>query len=78
MNLTIKIDGFCAGGNHIHMTITAGGKDFPLTLEKEDFNLTPSDIEVAAVTLLRSFVKKSGLTDWGQIKTAVEAEVFKL
>ena len=25
MNITIKIDGFCASGGHIHMTVTKDG-----------------------------------------------------
>ena len=78
MDITIKIDGICAGGNHIHITATASGKDVSFVLTKADFQLTPDEWETALIVLLKSFVKKSGLTNWGQIKTAIEAEVFKI
>lgn len=78
MDVTVKINGFCASGNHINLTATAGGKSKDFMLTKSDFQLEPEDYEVALVAVLKNFVKKSGLTNWAQIKTAIEAEVFKL
>lgn len=79
MNLTIKIDSVCPGGNHIDMTVTKDGaasKKFRMV--KDDFTFEPDEYEAVLATLLRSFIKKSGLTDMTEIKTAIEAEVFKL
>lgn len=79
MELTIKINSICSGGNHITMTVTKNGtvsKKFRML--KGDFAFEPDDYETVLATLIRSFVKKSGLTNMADIKTAIEAEVFKL
>ncbi len=78
MKISIKINVICAGGNHIHLTATTpkGSKDFEFT--KQDFQIEPDEFDEALLILLRSFVKESGLTNWSQIKTAIEAKTFKL
>ena len=79
MNITIKIDSVCASGGHINLTATKDGvtsKKF--TLHKSDFQIEPDEWETALAVLIKSFVKKSGLTNMAQIKTAIESEVFKL
>lgn len=78
MDIIVKINGFCSSGNHIYLTATAGGKSRDFSLTKSDFQLEPEDYETALIAVLKNFVKKSGLTNWVQIKTAIEAEVFKL
>jgi len=78
MDVTVKINGFCASGGHINLTATVGGKSRDFTLNKSDFQLEPEDYETALIIILRNFVKESGLTNWTQIKTAVEGKVFKL
>ena len=78
MDVTVKINGFCASGNHINLIATVGGKSRDFTLNKSDFQLEPEDYETALVIILRNFVKESGLTNWSQIKTAVEGKIFKL
>ena len=77
-SFTVTIDSICAGGNHIRLTVTSGAKTFPLELTKQDFALELEDIERDVAILLRSFVKESGLTNWAQIKTAIEAKTFKV
>ena len=78
MDVTIKINGFCASGGHINLTATVGSKSRDFTLIKSDFQIEPEDHETALVIVLRNFVKESGLTNWMQIKTAIEGKVFKL
>jgi len=78
MDVTVKINGFCASGNHINLIATVGGKSKDFTLTKGDFQLEPDDYETALVIILRNFVKESGLTNWAQIKTAVEGRIFRL
>lgn len=78
MDVTVKINGFCPSGNHIHLTATVAGKSKDFSLTKSDFQLEPDDYEVALVPVLRNFVKESGLINWAQIKTAVESKVFKI
>ena len=78
MDVTVKINGFCASGNHINLTATVGGKSRDFTLTKSDFQLEPEDYETELIIILRNFVKESVLTDWSKIKTAIEGRVFKL
>ena len=78
MDVTVKINGFCASGGHINLTAIVGGKNRDFTLNKSDFQPEPEDYETELIIILRNFVKESGLTNWTQIKTAVEGKVFKL
>ena len=79
MELTIKIDSICAGGTHINMTVTKNGiTTKKMLINKLDFSIEPEEYEETLAILIRSFVKKSGLTNMAQIKTAIEAEVFKI
>jgi len=78
MDVTVKINGFCASGGHINLTATVGGKSRDFVLTKGDFQLEPEDYETALIIVLRNFVKESGLTNWAQIKTSIEGKVFKL
>ena len=78
MDVTVKINGFCASGGHINLAATVSGKSRDFTLTKSDFQLEPEDYEAALVIILRNFVKESGLTNWAQIKTSIEGRVFKL
>lgn len=74
----VKINGFCTSGNHINLTATIGGKNKEISITKMDLQLEPEDYETALVIVLRSYIKEYGLTNWVQIKTAVEGKVFKL
>lgn len=82
MELTIEINGLCAGEGHIHLTVTKNGtqsKEF--TLIREDFFIEPEEYETVLVTLLRSFLKEQGFTKdtpLSELKIAIEAKVFKL
>lgn len=78
MNVTVKIDGFCTANNHIGMSVTTPQGVVKLTLTKADFQIDPVDLEVAIIAVLKNFVKESGLTNWTQIKTAIEGKVFKI
>lgn len=82
MQLTMSIDGICNGGGHIHITVTKNGtqsKEF--TFHKDDLFFTPDDYETVLVTLIRGLIAREGFTEntpLSQVKTAIEAEVFKL
>jgi len=79
MNITIKIDGFCASGGHIHMTVTKDGTvSKQITIHKSDFQIVKDEWEDGLIILIRNFIKESGLTNWTQIKTELEKKVFKL
>ena len=77
MDITVKINGFCASGNHIQLSATVAGKSRDFTLNKSDFQLEPEDYEIALIIILKNFVKESGLASWTQIKTAIEGKTFK-
>ena len=86
-NITIKIDGFCASGGHIYITVTENGttskqitihKSDLLNIRESDFMSEEDEWNNKVITLLSNFVKESGLTDWTQIKTELEKKVFKL
>ncbi len=78
MNITVKILGTCPSGNHIAFDVTTPNETKKIILMKQDFQLDPQDYEVALAAVLRNFVKESGLTNWVQIKTAIEGKVFKI
>lgn len=79
MDITVKINGMCPAQNHIFMTVTVNGsKTFNLSLTKADFSTLDIAPEDAIALLLRNFVKESGLTNWSQIKSAIEGHTFKL
>lgn len=79
MDITIKIDSVCLGGGHINMTVTKNGTvSKKMVIRRDDLSTEPDEYEDTLIALLRSFVKKSGLINMTQIKTAIESEVFKL
>jgi len=79
MDITVKIESVCPSGGHINITVTKNGTvSKKMTLHKSDFLIEPEEYEEALAILIRSFVKKSGLTKMADIKTAIEGEVFKL
>jgi hypothetical protein len=78
MDIQIKVLGTCSSGGHIHLQVLSPKGNKELTLSKEDLRTDQDNWEDAIIILLRSFIKESGLTNWGQIKTAVEAKTFKL
>lgn len=79
MDITIKIDSVCSSGGHINMTVTKNGTvSKKMTIHKSALSIEPDEYEDTLIALLRSFVKKSGLTNMTEIKMAIEAEVFKI
>jgi hypothetical protein len=81
MDIKFEITHVCSDGNHVDITATANGKNFPMRFHRKQFVQIPdiSEVEQYALILLRSFVKKSGLAnDLPALKTAIEAEVFKI
>ena len=78
MDITIKIQSTCASGNHINILVTTPFETKKIVLMKSDFQIDPEDYDVALVAVLRNFIKESGLTNWAQIKTAIEGKVFKI
>lgn len=84
MDLTITVNGKCAGGDHFRLTVTksgGGSKSFHLTAH-EAFSFEPEDFEIPVIiTLLRSFCKEQGFnasTPLATVKNAIEAHTFKL
>lgn len=78
-SFTVKITAVCNGGCHVDMLITMGNNTtHKLSFAKEDFQIEPDELQQALPVLLKSFVKESGLTNWNQIKTALEGKVFKI
>ena len=77
MDITVQITGQCPSSGHINFRVTTpkGVKD--ITLHKSDFQLEPDEWESALAIVLRSFIKESGLTNWAQIKTAIEGKEYK-
>lgn len=83
MNLEITVNGACSpNGGHVFLTVTKNGTQSKnITLEKADFFFEPEEYETVLATLLRSFLKEQGFTKntpLSQLKTAIEAKVFKL
>ena len=78
-DITVKIDGFCASGGHIYITVTKDGiASKQITVHKSDFQIVKDEWEDGIIILIRNFIKESGLTNWTQIKTELEKKVFKL
>lgn len=81
MDLAIKIDGVCGGGGHIFLTVTEKGQNRKLVLNRRDLHIEPDGSQRALVASIRSFIKEQGFTQatpLNQLKTAIEAKVFKL
>ena len=79
MNFTVKLIGACPGNCHVDLQVTlANGKLYEMNFAKDDFIVEPDEIRQAIPILLKSFVKESGLTNWVQIKSALETHTFKV
>ena len=79
MDLTFKVDRVCSGGNHIELTVTINGTiTRKLHINTNNFLSDPDIYDEIIIALLRSFIKTNTLTGLTQIKTAIEAEVFKI
>ncbi len=82
MELAITVDGVCAGGGHIYLSISKNGATAKqITLEKKDFFFEPDEYETVLATIVRSRIKTLGYdknTPLAALKTAIESEVFKL
>ncbi len=79
-DLTVKIDSVCEANTHVRMTVTVNGKDHKLVMTKEEFQKPESDPEIVVKILMSSYYKelKASGMNFSQIKTAIEAKVFKL
>lgn len=77
-NLSVTVNGICAGGNHVHLTVTVGGRTRNFSLTRDDLALDGDEIEAAAVSRIRSAVKEAGATNLAQIKAALEGKAFKV
>ncbi len=81
MQFTVVVNGQCAGGNHVHLTVTAGAQSRQITLTRADLAVDFSSLDAVRDTLailLRSRIKESGATTPAQIKTAIESKGFYL
>jgi fibronectin type 3 domain-containing protein len=78
MEITVKINSYVPS-EHYYLTATVNGtRTFDFTITKADLALKKMEPEEILYILLRNFIKESGLTNWTQIKTALEAHRFKL
>ena len=80
MTFTVEVVGICAGGDHVRMTVmVSGGAKKTVVLSKNDIQQDiGAEPEEMVGILVRSAIKESGLTNWGQIKTMLEARTFKI
>lgn len=78
MQLTITVDGVCAGGNHVHLSVTNGQQTRTITLSRDDLTFEPSEYETVIAALIRSRVKQAGATTPAQIRSAIESGPFYL
>lgn len=85
MRFTIALVSQCAGGNHVHGTISInGGAAQPFRLTRDEIKgaadgvNTPDEKRTLILQRLRSAVLESGATTNAQIKTAVEAQEWQV
>ncbi len=79
MQFTVAVDGQCPGGNHVHLTVSAGAQSRQITLTRADLAVDFSSLDAVRDTLailLRSRIKESGATTPAQIKNAIESKGF--
>ena len=78
MTFTITDITRCSGLGHWHFTVTVDGQSRTLTLDREDFDLNPGNLQEAFLTRVRSAVKEAGATTFAQARTALINNEFKL
>lgn len=78
MNISITILNTCSSGGHITLRVTTPKGIEDIVLHKSDFDIEPDEWKQDLAIILRNFIKESGLTNWSQIKTAIESKIFKL
>ncbi len=81
MQFTVAVNGQCGGGNHVHLTVSAGAQSRQITLTRADLAVDFSSLDAVRDTLailLRSRIKEAGATTPAQIKAAIESKAFYL
>lgn len=79
MQFTVAVNGQCAGGNHVHLTVTAGQQARQITVSRDDFLIDFSsvdDVRDFLIPLLRQRIKEAGATTPAQRRTAIESAPF--
>ena len=80
---TVKIIGFCTPDctEHIQLEITHGKEVRQILTTKSELKAVAGDMDEVANTVMqniRTYCRLSGLTDWDQLKTALEMKTFNL
>ena len=80
---TVKIIGFCTPEctEHIKLEITHNAETRQVLLTKSELKANAGDMEEVISTIIlniRTYCRLSGITDWAQLKTALEAKTFNL
>lgn len=88
MKLSIAVNGRCAGGNHVHLTVTARRENdaligaYPVTITAEQlFDIEVEDFIQSLPILIRGYLREQGYTrqtPLGTLRTAIESKVFRL
>ena len=81
MTFTVTVDGFCAGGEHVLLTIhVEGGGDHPAALTRTEL-LAAGDDDTPRERILQR-LKSAALEawdgNWVNLKNAIEAGTYKV
>jgi len=79
VQFTVTVNGQCAGGNHVNLTLTAGVQTRQVTITRGDLQIDFSDIDAVRdymIPLLRQRIKEAGATTPAQMRTAIESAPF--
>jgi hypothetical protein len=74
MDATVTITGTCAGGNHVFVEVTRGGRTKNVVIERNDLMVPEEDDfgvrteEQAVCKELRRLVKREGLKTFAELK----------
>lgn len=80
MTFSVSVRGRCAGGNHVHLTLTVDGVAREITFELEEMKrgIAELGLEVRVLSRIRSAILESGADTFAQIKAAIEGKEFKV
>lgn len=79
MQFSVTVNGQCAGGNHVQLTVTAGQQVRQITVSRDDLMIDFSSVEDVRdflIPLLRQRIKGSGAITPAQRRTAIESAPF--
>jgi len=77
MTFSISAISTCAGGGHLEIQGTFGGRDRTLRFHRSELAID-EDVETALIARLRSAVKEAGASTPAQIRSAIEGKTFEI